>query len=383
MARRLIGHYRALGVESVAVFSEADADAGWLDAADFDTYLNGRLVERTYLDPMRVVGAAVDAGCDAIHPGCSALAEDTALYDQAIGANVGVIGTSPECLAAVADRPRLRRRASELQIPVAPGSEVLPEGTDGIEAAATVQLPVWVRRVWGRGARRVAAFDDLAAALAAIDGPVYLEGAVPQPRSIAAWLVGDRNGGLAPLGCTEAVAPGIVVASPAVDPTLVADGLKLGRDLGWVGIGCVRWAVAADGRSFLVDLLPRPLSAFGVVEAVHDIDLIETQHRVVAEGQALRWAGGGPASVVGIEAALAVEAGACGVLEDLELPAGAAVGPDRGAAVGPDTDPILARITVVAPDLPRARAQLSAALATVRIAGVATNLDALRRWAMS
>ena len=99
IASRLIRQFRAVGTETAVVFSEPDVDAPWVEEADYPVYLNGKTVAETYLDPMRVVAAACDAGCEAIHPGYCFLAERVDFVQLAEGANVAVIGCDLRPLA--------------------------------------------------------------------------------------------------------------------------------------------------------------------------------------------------------------------------------------------------------------------------------------------
>ncbi len=401
-ARRLIQFYHDLGVETAACFSEPDADLSYLDDADYPVYLGGRSVEETYLSPARVIEAAMDAGCEAIHPGTCFLAEHLGFYQAANTASLAVIGADPKALAQ-ADRIHLRRLARDRGIPVLPGSEALVPGDDGIAAAASVGFPLFVKSIRGRVLRRVERMDDLAGALAAVraesprqtgERAVYLERAVDGLRQIGVPVVGDRNGNIVALGVAEATLEHGASTSwrtgieefgagiTGIDPGVEAASVDLAKALGWVAVGRVRWAVTGSGGWFLQGFSGRLTSGFDLVEAVHGVDLVETQLRCLM-GRHLGWDGEDAAPEKhGIQLRIVhmdLDTGipTAGTLERLELPEGAITGVDEGMALDADTEPIIAKITVVAETRAAAIARARVAIAGVIVEGVPTNVHAI------
>jgi acetyl/propionyl-CoA carboxylase alpha subunit len=404
-AQRLLRHYRDRGVETALAFAEAEADASYLDDADYAVWLNGRTVAETWLHPQRVVEAAMDAGADAIHPGTHFLATHLGLYQLAGVNNLAVIGADPRILAQI-DRLRLRRVARELGLPTLPGSGALAPGEDGIAAAAQVGFPLVVQSVRGRVLARVAHLDALPDALARVRGRgalqagergVYLERAVDGLRSVGVTIAADRHGAVAALGCSEALlehrAPdgtawltaieafGAEVES-GLDPGILAASRAVGAALGWAGVARVRWAVTPDGGWFLSGFSGRLTAGFGLVEAVHGIDLLDAQWRCLT-GEPLGW---DPADCqptrTGVEVRLlhvdpATGGRPAGVLASLELPAGGMAGVEVGMALDEDTEPILGVWHAVADDLATARAHAAAGLDAVDVGGVPTNRAAL------
>ena len=402
IARRLIRFYRENGIESVVAFSEADAEEGYLDDADYAGYLNGRTVRETYLDPVRVVSAALDAGCEAIHPGTCFLAEHVDFYAHATNANVAVYGCDPTLIARLMDRTHVRQVATALELPMIPASEPLTTEDDGRAAAAQLGFPLFVKAVAGGALARV---DTLAgveeavrevrklAAVVTGDGRVYLERAVDHQRHISVPIVADRHGHVVHLGCmdgslevryhtwVEELGPDV---APSVAAKITAASVTLAKALQWVGVGKARWAVTEDGGWYLLGFSARLSSGYGLVEAVHGVDLVEAQ-RMALEGEPLDWKQ---------QDALARRHGVQlrihhvrptdltrpeGVLERLVPPEGVRVdvGVDEGLALGPDSEPVLLKITATAPTRQAALVKARQALEELVVEGVETNVPVL------
>ena len=213
MAWRLIAFYREREIESVVVFSEADAEQPWLDDADYAVYLNGRTVAETYADARRVVSAAIDAGCDAIHPGYCFLAQRPDFFDAASKANMLVVGPDPRALIRVVDRMSLRGLAQKVGISLIPASEALPDGDDGIAAGAQLGAPLFVKAVDGKAYARARTVDELPSVIAQVRDAsqaagggreVYLERAVDSLRKLGTPIAVDKFGNACWLGLTEA-----------------------------------------------------------------------------------------------------------------------------------------------------------------------------------
>lgn len=400
IARRLLAFYRSIGIETVAVFSEPDAEASWLEEADFDAYLNGRTVLETYLCPERVVGAAMDAGCDAIHPGDGPLAEHLELYDQATKSNLGIIGIPPGQIRGIVDRRALFEQARRLQIPVIPSSGVIEPSSDGVEQAARLSLPVLVRAVCCEIAQRVDTFEALPAALAWVrdeaerisgDRAVFLEGVVRRGVSLSTVVVADRHGtcvhlghlddSLSPPGPVSAQIAGAGVVPQPLWARLGEMSLALAHAVGWLGVGLVRWRVTPEGDPWLVACSARLPTGLELVEAIQGVDLIEAQHRAVI-GERLSWQQPAPISDrCGIQIRLRAQGE--GRLDTLALPTGLdgvqlTEGADPGQLCSTETDPLLAKITVVDVDRTRATQRMHDVLAQVQVSGVQGNLGPLR-----
>jgi acetyl/propionyl-CoA carboxylase alpha subunit len=392
MARRLASFYRSRGVETVMAFSEPDADASWLDEADYDAYLNGASLQDTYLHVERVVSAAMDAGCDAVHPGNGFLAERPELYVRANNANLAILGADPTVVAHAVDRTIQRARAEKLGLSVLPASRALPDGDDGVAAAMAVGLPLWVRSTLGPRLQRVADVAALPEAVASArqraaalvgDDSVCLERDVGDAEQLSTTVVVDRKGRAYALGTSVARAAGpggttwIEELGPELgEPRLTQASQELLSGMRWVGPATVRW-VRPGSTTFFQSVSMRLVTAFDLTEAVQGIDLLAAQHAALV-GDDLGWPDEvAPPRRYGLQARL-LHLGGEGVLEALELPEGAALGVDEGANLGPHTEPLLAKITVVADTRQQAVDALNEQLAQVRAEGVDTNLEGLR-----
>lgn len=413
IARRLIRHYAEQGVETCVVFSEADAEQPYLDDADYAVYLNGRTVAETYMDAGRVVSAAMDAGCDAIHPGTCFLAEHLDLYDLAHRSNIAVIGADPRALPLVVDRAKLRGVARKLNLPVIPSSEVLSVDDDGMEAAARIGAPLYVKAVQGGGLWRV---DDLSAlpdALAAVremarlssgDPAVYLERAVEARRQVGTVIVADRQNTCVHLGetdgslefasargssgeshyCTWVEEAGNGVA-PELREQLGQAAVALARAVRWVGVGKVRWALTPHGGFYLLGFSARLTTGYDLVEEVHGVDLLQAQFTALA-GEPLGWEQADVAPAVhGLQLRIfhidpRTRTRPEGVLERLVLPDGvrAEVGVEERSICTADTEPLVVKLNITAPTRHAAVVRAKAALEELIVEGIPTNAAVLR-----
>lgn len=402
IARRLIRHYAERDIETAVVFSEADAEQSYLDECDYPVYLNGRTVAETYLHPQRVVSAALDAGCDAAHPGYCFLAEHLGFYEAARGANLPIIGAAAATLPLTVDRPSLFDVARPLGIPLIPHSAAIPPIDDGIAAAVQVGVPLFVKAVHGKVMVRADTLDDLPAALqearirAHVETghvQVYLERAVDTARQIGVVIAADKHGTCVPLGitdgsmelhyCTWVEELGQVV-DEELSTRITAASVRLAQAVGWVGIGKIRWAVTHEGGWYLLGFSARLTTGFNLVEAVHGIDLLDAQFTALS-GNALGWDWTEP-DRHGVQARIfhldpATGTRPVGTLKRLTLPddIGVDVGLDVGAEANRDTEPLVAKLTVSAPTRQAAIVRMKDALSRTEIEGIETNLAVLQQ----
>lgn len=398
VAKRLIRHYRQQGVETCVVFSEADADQPYLDEADYAVFLNGRDEASTYLDPERVVAAAMDAGCDAIHPGTSALAEEVGFHALAHHSNVAVIGSDPATLARAVDLATLASVARDLSLPVVPASAELGPDDDGLLEGARIGTPLWVKSLGGGPPRLVRDLSDLPGALEAVhdqgEARVRLERAVDVYREVGVVVVGDRHGRCVGMGPVDATLrldgrSWIGEAGPELFPELqgplVEASVALARALGWVGVGEVRWSITPRHTWFLRGFSARLPECFDLVEQVWGVDLVEAQFDVLSGGGA-RWkatelAPRGHGLQIGIHHVDPLgRQRPEGLLELLDIPPGVVheIGVEPGCLCSQESEPLLARLTLLAPTRGAAVVKAKAVVEAAQVSGVPTNLDALR-----
>lgn len=403
VACRLIAHFRREGVETVSVFSEPDVEGLWVEEADYQAYLRGHTVEETYLDPSRIVEAAMDSGCEAIHPGTNFLATRPELADVAVTANVPILGVDPQALLRATDRARVRDAAGKAGLPLVPASGVLEAGDDGVAAGALLGFPLYAVAVAAGLARRVSDASELAEAVAAVrswagklegDERVYLEREVGAHRLIGTLVLVDHAGTIATLGHSDGTLRdgrfswleelGPEVVSHDLSARLHRGATELARRVDFVGIGRVSWMLMPDGAWYFLGFSPRLPTGFSLYEQVFGVDLIETQLRL-GEGQPLGWDDVPTvADRFGIQARLLFADPRTGrrdpeTLERFEFPedANVEVGVAEGFECTPHTDPLLGLVTALAQTRQAAVVRLSDALTRAVVEGVHTNLQEL------
>ncbi|MFE5944540.1 biotin carboxylase N-terminal domain-containing protein [Streptomyces sp. NPDC056480] len=390
IACRVFRTCRELGVSTVAVYSDADADALHVREADTAVRLPGAAPSETYLRGDLVVKAALAAGADAVHPGYGFLSENAGFARQVIDAGLVWIGPPPEAIEAMASKTR----AKEL-LGIAPLTEV-----------TEADLPVLVKAAaggGGRGMRVVRELGQLAGEVAAAsaealsafgDGEVFVEPYVENGRHVEVQLLCDAHGTAWALGtrdCSlqrrhqkvveEAPAPGLPAA---LEASLLDTAVRAAKAVGYVGAGTVEFLVAG-GRAQFLEMNTRLQVEHPVTEEAFGVDLVALQ-LAVAEGRALPPEPPAPRGHA-IEARLYAEdparawAPQTGVLHLFELPGEGRTRLDTGYAsgdtIGVHYDPMLAKVIVHAPTRAEAIRKLAHALDRTRIHGPVTNRDLL------
>src|SRR5690349_20515901 len=207
IALRVIRACRDLGIEVVAVFSEADRNAPYLDFADDAICIGPAAASESYLNIPRIISAAEIANVQAIHPGYGFLAENAHFAEVCRSCNIEFIGPSQEAMRMLGDKNQARKLAKKSGVPVVPGSEGLIESDEqALQLARQIGFPVLIKASAGGGGRgmRVARNDiSLQSGIKAArqeaesafkDGSVYLEKYIEQPRHIEVQILGDRHG---------------------------------------------------------------------------------------------------------------------------------------------------------------------------------------------
>ncbi|WP_300006816.1 biotin carboxylase N-terminal domain-containing protein [Pseudonocardia sp.] len=405
IAERVMRTAHALGISTVAVFSDADADAPFVALADEAVRLPGVAPTDTYLRGDLVIAAARATGADAVHPGYGFLSENAGFARDCAAAGLVFVGPPPGAIAAMGSKIEAKALMDAAGVPVLPGATV----SDGVDLAALgerVGFPLLVKAAFGGGGRGMRAVHDPAALAEAVDGArreaasafgdgtVFLERYVVDPRHVEVQILGDTHGAVVHLferECSIQRRHQKIVEecpSPAVDDalrgSLGAAAVAAGKAIGYVGAGTVEFVLFDGGFAFL-EVNTRLQVEHPVTELVTGLDLVEQQLRI-AEGEPL-----GPdvidARITGhaIEARLYAEdvpAGflpATGTLHRFAVPGEVRVdsGVADGSVVGPHYDPMLAKVIAHGPNRAAAARRLARALAGARLHGVTTNRDLL------
>ncbi|GAA0710284.1 ATP-grasp domain-containing protein [Dactylosporangium roseum] len=410
IARRVFATCRAMGVETVAVHSDADADSPHVAEADYAVHLPGSAPSATYLRGDLLIAAARKCGADAVHPGYGFLSENADFARAVIDAGLTWIGPSPKAIAMMGSKLEAKALLAEAGVPVLP-TAVEPEQVD--------TFPVLVKASaggGGRGMRVVRDRETLAEAVAAArreaasafgDGTVFCERYVERARHIEVQIMADSHGNVVPLGereCSIQRRHQKIVEetpSPAVDAQLreklCQAAIAAARAVSYVGAGTVEFLLAPSGEFFFLEMNTRLQVEHPVTECVVGVDLVRLQ-LAVAEGATLPFNGPPPLRGHAIEVRLYAEDPAyawmpsTGTLHRFDVPDVAQTfgpmpapglrldsGVADGSVIGAHYDPMLAKVIAWAPTRAEAARMLSNALARARIHGVTTNRDLLVR----
>ncbi|MFJ3228411.1 acetyl/propionyl/methylcrotonyl-CoA carboxylase subunit alpha [Streptomyces sp. NPDC086783] len=390
IACRVFRTCRELGIRTVAVHSDADANALHVREADAAVRLPGAAPADTYLRGDLIVKAALDAGADAVHPGYGFLSENADFARAVTGAGLVWIGPPPEAIEAMASKTRAKKLM----------------GLEPLERVTGEDLPVLVKAAaggGGRGMRIVRELADLEAELTAAraealsafgDGEVFVEPYLEGGRHVEVQILADTYGTVWALGtrdCSlqrrhqkvveEAPAPGL---APELVAELHESAVRAARAVDYTGAGTVEFLVA-DGRAHFLEMNTRLQVEHPVTEAVFGVDLVALQIQV-AEGAALEPE---PPAARGhaVEARLYAEdpardwAPQTGVLHRLAVPDGVRLdtGFTDGDEIGVHYDPMLAKVIAHAPTRAEAVRRLAGALERAVVHGPVTNRDLLVR----
>lgn len=413
IACRVIRACQALGVETIAVFSEADANALHVQRADAAEPIGPAPAAQSYLDGERILAAALKHGADGVHPGYGFLSENTAFARAAEAAGITWIGPRPDSIEDVGDKQRARAIAEAAGVPVLPGSPRFAlDALDGIEeAAAAVGYPLLVKATGGGGGigmRRVDTPEQLRAAVAATqqmaakafkDGTVYLERLVARARHVEVQVFGHGDGTAVHLferECSvqrrfqkiieESPAPGLPDAMRA---RMCEAAVALASHQRYRGPGTVEFIVDADAMTFyFLEMNTRIQVEHPVTEGVTGWDLVQAQIRLAAGTFVPVAQADIRATGAAIECRLYAENPAKqflpspGRLDRFDLPEGRPhvridTGVREGDTITPYYDPMIAKLIVRGSDRAEALARLREALAHSHIGGVRNNVTFL------
>ncbi|MFF0501852.1 biotin carboxylase N-terminal domain-containing protein [Nocardia aobensis] len=413
IAVRVIRTLRAMGIRSVAVYSEADADARHVREADVAVLLGPAAARESYLDIGKVVEAARRTGAQAVHPGYGFLSENANFAAALDEAGIAFLGPSARAIEVMGDKITAKNAVAAFDVPVVPGT-AKPGLTDAelIAAADDIGYPVLVKPSAGGGGKGMRMVEDPAelpealvsarreAASAFGDDTLFLERFVLRPRHIEVQVLADKHGNVIHLGereCSLQRRHQKVIEeapSPLLDPQTRARigeaACNTARSVDYTGAGTVEFIVSADrpDEFFFMEMNTRLQVEHPVTEMVTGLDLVEWQVRVAA-GEALTLAQDA-ITMTGhaIEARVYAEDPGRGFLPtggsvvDLVEPTGAGVRVDSGlrvgTVVGSDYDPMLAKVIVHAGDRRAALRGLDHALSQTAVLGVVTNIEFAR-----
>ncbi|MGW6446684.1 acetyl/propionyl/methylcrotonyl-CoA carboxylase subunit alpha [Lentzea sp. NPDC055074] len=407
IAVRVIRALRSLGIRSVAVYSDADAEALHVKLADEAVRIGPAAARESYLSIEKIVTAAVSTGAQAIHPGYGFLAENTAFAAACDAAGIVFVGPPASAIDAMGDKIRAKLTVSAAGVPVVPGRTRENMSDDElVEAAAEIGFPVLLKPSAGGGGKGMRLVHEDSALREAIesarreargsfgDDTLLIERFITNPRHIEIQVLGDAHGTVIHLGereCSlqrrhqkiieEAPSPFL---TPEVREAMGSAAVDAAKSVGYVGAGTVEFIVdGTSGDYFFMEMNTRLQVEHPVTEMVTGVDLVEWQLRV-ASGEPLDL----DVELTGhsVEARVYAEDPARGFLPTggrvlaLSEPSDVRVdsGLYEGLVVGSDYDPMLAKVIAHGRTREEALRKLDHALGKMVLLGVTTNIPFLR-----
>jgi len=305
IALRIIRACREMGIQTVAVYSEADRDSLHVRYADDAVCIGPPPSDQSYLNMPQIISAAVITQSDAIHPGYGFLAENDRFAETCEACKITFIGPTPEVIRRMGDKAEAKRTVKKAGVPVIPGSDGVVETVEqAMRLAAEIGYPIIVKAAGGGGGRgmRVAHTESAlqnafvmaqSEAQTAFDNPqVYLEKFFESPRHVEIQILGDRHGRVIHLGERDCSiqrrhqklieeSPG-----PAMTPKLrrkMGDAaVRVAEAVNYVGAGTMEFLLDSDGSYYFMEMNTRVQVEHPVSEMVTGVDVVKTQIQVAA-----------------------------------------------------------------------------------------------------
>jgi propionyl-CoA carboxylase alpha chain len=405
IARRVFATCRLVGIETVAVYTDADSDAPHVTEADYAVHLPGSMPSLTYLRGDLLIAAAQRSGANAIHPGDGTLAEDPDFATAVTDAGMIWVGPPAGTLGVLHDKIETKALVVEAGVPALP-TFTDPETVPG--------FPVLIKPAGGSGGNGMRVVRDMVALAEAIastrrevGGEVFCEPYLENVRHIEVPILADAYGAVVPFGERECSVQRryqkIIeeTPSPTVDQALREELCRAAiiavRSIGFVGVGTVEFLLDPAGDFWFVELTPSLQVEHAVTECVSGYDLVRLQ-LLIAEGGRLPMPGPPPIRGHAIEVRICAEdpayawLPATGTLHRFDVPDVAGSfrplaqpglrldsGVMDGSVVGMHHDSMLAKLVAWAPTRQEAARMLASALARTRLHGVVSNRDLLVR----
>jgi 3-methylcrotonyl-CoA carboxylase alpha subunit len=419
IACRVAATARKLGIKTVAVYSDADANAQHVKACDEAVWIGGAVPKDSYLKADVILAAAKATGAQAVHPGYGFLSENEAFAAACAAAGIAFIGPPPSAIEAMGLKAESKRLMAAAGVPLVPGYHGADQDAVLLQREADAMgYPVLIKASaggGGKGMRIVEKANNFAAALASCqreaassfgDTAVLIEKYIQRPRHIEIQVFADAHDNCVYLferDCSvqrrhqkvleEAPAPHM---NPAMRQAMGEAAVAAAKAVNYVGAGTVEFIVAPDGTFYFMEMNTRLQVEHPVTEMITGFDLVEWQLRVAAglplsvTQQQLRIEGHAFEARIYAEHPEKGFLPSTGTLQHLHLPPHCAFvvnreqmrvdsGVIQGDAITPNYDPMIAKFVVWGADREQALARMSAALSQTRIVGLRTNVAFLSR----
>ena len=416
IAVRVIRACRDLGLESVAVYSDADRAALHVREADYAVAVGPAPASESYLRIDRILEAARATGADAIHPGYGFFSEN-AQFARAVGdAGLTWIGPPPDAIVRMGDKVEARKLMAAAGVPVVPGSPGTLETEDQVRAIAQqIGFPIMIKAAaggGGKGLRMVESDKDLGSIVRTVaseakssfgDGRFYVEKFVPRPRHIEVQVMADKHGNTVHVferECSIQRRHQKVVEespSPLVTPEMRARmgevAVRAAKAVNYCSAGTIEFLADADRNFYFMEMNTRIQVEHPITELVTGIDLVRTQIEI-AQGKPLPFTQNQIAQRGwALECRIYAEdpgagfAPAPGRIETLRMPDGPGVRNDAGVYAGAEVpvfyDPVISKLAVWGADRAQAIDRMRRALSEFVITGELTTNLSFHRWLMT
>jgi acetyl-CoA carboxylase biotin carboxylase subunit len=310
IAVRIIRACRKLGIETVAVYSEADRDSMHVKLADVAVCIGPAESARSYLHLPSIISAAQITDSQAIHPGCGFLSENGHFTEVCQSLDIKFIGPTSKAMAKMGDKAMARKIAQQSGVPVLPGSNgALESDADGIKLARAIGFPVIVKASAGGGGRGIRVAHNEASLKSAMqqaraeaeaafgDGTLYLEKFLEHPRHVEMQILADEHGNVIYLGERDCSIQRRHQKLLEESPSPVVDGrtrkqigeaaVALCKQCAYTNAGTIEF-LYENGKFYFMEMNTRIQVEHPVTETVTGLDLVEEQFRIAA-GERLRW----------------------------------------------------------------------------------------------
>lgn len=407
IAVRIIRACRELGLETVAVYSQADAEALHVLMADEAVCIGEAPSPKSYLKIANILAACEITGADAVHPGFGFLSENAHFASICESSGLNFIGPSHQAIALLGDKAAAKATAKKVKCPVIPGSEgIVEDSKEGLKVAEQFGFPVFIKAVAGGGGKGIRIANDpddfvrqfkaaRAEAEASFGNPdIYLEKMVVNPRHIEIQVIGDKHGNYVHLGerdCTiqrrrqklieEAPSP---ILTPEMRQQIGAAAVEIVRAAGYHSVGTVEFLLDEQKRFYFMEVNTRIQVEHTITEELTGVDLIREQIKV-AQGEKLpfkqsdiQFSGHMIQLRINAEDPIHNFAPSPGLLEQYIPPGGPHVRVDSACytryRIPPNYDSMIAKLIVKGKDRADAIAVAKRALAEFYIQGVKTTI---------
>ena len=410
IACRVIRTAKSMGIDTVAVYSDADRQALHVRSADQAVHIGPPTVSESYLSIERIIQSARDTGCDAVHPGYGFLSENAAFAEACEDAGIDFVGPSVSAIDLMGDKARAKRAMIEAGVPCIPGYQGEDQATETLMVEAKrIGFPIMIKAAAGGGGRGMRLVGDSGSLESAIEtarsealgafgaDDLILEKALASPRHVEVQVFGDTHGNLVYLGerdCSvqrrhqkvieEAPCP---VMTAELRKAMGEAAVSAAKAVDYVSAGTVEFLLDGDGDFYFLEMNTRLQVEHPVTEFITGLDLVELQLKVAA-GEPLG-IGQDDVRLSGhaIEVRLYAEdprnqfLPSTGKIKHWRSPAGNGIrvdaGVENGSEVSPYYDPMLAKVIASGATREEARQRLVKALSESALVGPATNRDFL------